>query len=339
LILEAVRRMGDQAPTLVRVDLTTVSTLADVAGRLLRGASLGVSAKRARATAKGLAKAVGVSAVVEDDSRAGRLVARIEGSARALPAQAQRQILSSTLDALNALSEDLRRGVALALEGVERLPGLGGDDVLWQLREALGRQTHLRQIMTTADPDFTDSGVRADGPFAAWARAAHMGPIRSKRMATWIRETMESSGLRVTGGAVDEIMLRAGSRTGDIVRLASATVEAASGGKVARKTVSVALDSLADRMSGWFGSDWRAMTPRQQNLVRALAAGEIRPFAARVRKHYDLRSSAAVARSLELLMQKGLVYRAEQGYAVDNPFFTRWVERNALPDVGIEPSR
>jgi predicted transcriptional regulator len=91
-------------------------------------------------------------------------------------------------------------------------------------------------------------------------------------------------------------------------------------------------------MSGWFRSDWRALTPRQQNLLRALSAEEDRPFAADVRRQYDLRSSAAVARSLELLMQKGLVIRSEKGYAVDNPFFRHWVARSALPDVGPRDS-
>lgn len=333
LVLEAARRMRNEAPTLIHVDLTTASTLADVSGRLLREAGRAVPTKRAQAIAAGLASAVGVSAEVQE-RKGQRPLATIKRGVRAMPMEAQREVLSRVFDALAAAGSDLGPSVALVLEGIERLPAIGGEESLWQLRGTLGRQSRLRTVMTACDADFAARLTDPDGPFSAWAEPIRIEPVPPGRMARWMRDRAAKHKVRFSKGAVEATISAAGPRTGDIVALASAAFDMAEDGRVGAKTVRRAHDRITERMAQWFQSDWRALTPRQQNLVRALAAGENRPFAARVRKHYDLRSSAAVARSLELLMQKGLVIRSESGYAVDNPFFRRWVERIALPDVG-----
>lgn len=339
IVVEAARRSHTNRGVVASADVSTASTLVDVANRLLREVCLAIPADANKRTVQELAERLGLHGATE--KREGGSVARLDYTARGLPDPAQGQMLNATLDALGSLESAGGPRVAIVLEGVEHMLRIGGPEALWQLRAGLTEGVQLPTVLTTASDDVALEAARSDGPFFGWATVVTVEPIKAKRMSRWVRESVDSSGARIRKPAVREIIEAGGDRTGDIVRVAAATLANAQRGegrpKVTRSTVRAAVDQIVRESAAWFTADWRALTARQQNLVRALAAGEEKPFAAAVRRHYDLRSSAAVARSLELLMQKGLVCRTDAGYALDNPFFRRWVQRSALHDVGNLP--
>jgi hypothetical protein len=80
---------------------------------------------------------------------------------------------------------------------------------------------------------------------------------------------------------------------------------------------------------------WDALPPGQQNVLRALSAGEESPFTEDVGERFGLGPSGSVASALDRLLQRDLVVRGGGGYRFDSPFFRRWVERAALPDSGV----
>lgn len=339
IVLEATRRSQRDGLVVARADVTTASNLVDVANRLLREVSEGVRSSANERTVQWLVEQVGLHGAVGKGENGG--VALLDHAARGLPGPAQGQMLNATLAALGALEAAGGPRIAIILEGVEHLPRIGGPQALWQLRVGLTEPDPIRAVLTAATDDMAVEAARSDGPFFGWATAIPVESIKRKRLSRWVREAVEGSGARIRKAALREIIDAGGDRTGDVVRVAATTLSAVQRtngrGKVSRATVQAAVEQIVRESSGWFTADWRALTSRQQNLVRALAAGEEKPFAAAVRRHYDLRSSAAVARSLELLMQKGLVRRTDVGYALDNPFFRRWVQRSALHDVGNVP--
>ena len=172
-----------------------------------------------------------------------------------------------------------------------------------------------------------------------WERVG-VGPIPAKPFAKWLRSRMKKGGVKLTRPAASYILERGGPRSMDVLQLAGVVYGLSKGKKKLEPSqVDRALDALADRHGSVPLRVWETLSPLQQNLLRALASGERQVFSIAVRKRFGLRSTASVARSIELLGEKGLVEKALDGtgYAFENPWVRRWVERAALPDVGIHP--
>lgn len=168
-----------------------------------------------------------------------------------------------------------------------------------------------------------------------WERIAIA--VGSEPLAVWVQERFKGAGIPVKGAVVDGIVTRAAGRAEDVLALSAEVFRIAAGKKRAKAGhVDRALDRLVSRSDAVLQRVWETLSPLQQNLLRALAAGERQLFAAETRRAFGLRSTASVARTLELLGEKGLVERRPEGtYAFENPWTRRWVERRALPDVGI----
>jgi hypothetical protein len=129
-------------------------------------------------------------------------------------------------------------------------------------------------------------------------------------------------------------------RAHDVASLAEAVYREAVGrGRARRRHIRRALDGLTAGASPRLTNRWQALTALQQNLLRAVAAGERQLFAGRVRSDFGLRSSAAVARTITLLVDKGVLAKSENGLEFDDPLMRHWVSTHALRDVGIFPAK
>lgn len=129
-------------------------------------------------------------------------------------------------------------------------------------------------------------------------------------------------------------------RTRDIVQLARAAFEIGAGrGRLVTGDIERALDQIVDEEHEMLSADWNRRTALQQNVLRAIAAGEGKLYSEAVRERYALRGTSFVASALETLIEHDVVIKKDEGeYEFDNPFMRRWVARNALPDVGIFPA-
>jgi hypothetical protein len=72
----------------------------------------------------------------------------------------------------------------------------------------------------------------------------------------------------------------------------------------------------------------------QQNALRALASLPDRVYSKETLDRFSLNSTAAMARSIDGLIQRGLIVKMNGDMTFDSPFFRAWVERTVLPDTG-----
>lgn len=326
VVHEARRRLGDEAPRLVEVDVATGSTATDLANRVLAAASE-IWTGEFRAW---------VEARVGPASRTSAGL-RVEDRSRALRDEAQRELFGTVMESVSDYARSQGSpGTALVLDGVDRLTAIAGDEALWHLRSVLSRCDGVSVILTSSSEVWTETETRDGAALQGWGSGGVLRPIKTKRWVPWLRTGMKELGLKLKTKAARRILDASGPRAGDVVRMAATVAEVArlDRGRIRRSTPARARTRILSQRGAIYALTWTRLTGRQQNLLRALSAGETKPFAEHVRTRFDLRSTAAVARTLELLGQRGLVSRGDEGYGMDDPFFREWIVRTALPDIG-----
>ena len=87
-----------------------------------------------------------------------------------------------------------------------------------------------------------------------------------------------------------------------------------------------------------FRALWEGLARTRQQVLRAVAVGDVGLTTEAARRTYGLGASGAVGSALDALRDTRVIVRASEsaaGYGFDNPFFRGWVIENALPDLGI----
>jgi hypothetical protein len=174
--------------------------------------------------------------------------------------------------------------------------------------------------------------------FYRLADRLEMGPIEAGHLERWIEERIRAAGMEVEAGVAELILRAAGPRTQDVVMLARKSFDRSrADGRVEIETVrSAFLEQVAEE-EDLARLLWNGLTARQQNLLRALAAGEPRLTSQQTLRRYGLGSSGNVSPTLRGWVETGLLTEtdAAPGYAFDSPFFRGWVVLRALPDLQI----
>ncbi len=335
VLAEAQGRLRGKALPSVLVDLGSATTVADMATRVLR-ASTAQLRKVWKRAGRELAERLGTQVSLRPDPVSGRPTPTLNRSARAAPVEAQREILGAVLDALDAMTAGRDQNLGLGLDGIHEVSRFGGEDAEWHLRGVIQRHHRLAYVLVGGDEASTEALTGKDRAFHGFTDLLKVEALPEDELAQWIESRFKGEGIKTKRGVGREMVQLVGPSTGDVVRLARKTFDLTgkSTGKLRPADVATAVDEVVAELDELFSEEWSHLTGRQQNLMRALAAGELQPFAERVRRRYDLRSSAAVARTLELLIQKGLVVKSSDGYGVVSPYRVRWIELNALPDLG-----
>jgi len=166
-------------------------------------------------------------------------------------------------------------------------------------------------------------------------RLLHHGPIDPEHFARWIEERLAGAGLEPAGiGA--RIVATGGPRTRDIVELARTVYDVASPrGAIGETTLDEALREMLESNGEPFRRLWEELPPSQQNVLRAVAAGEPKLYGRASRDRFGFKSTAEVAQAIEWLVRREVLTIDARTPAFDNPFFHAWVIERALPDVGI----
>jgi len=334
LLVEAQARLRTEGQASVVVSLGSASSVADMASRVLRAATAQLR-KPWKGIANEVASRLGPMATLRADVETGRPTPTLDRGLRAAPVEAQRESLGAVLDVLDALATERGEVLGIALDDFEQILKFGGADAEWHLRGVVGRHRSTGYVLSGGTDTLIATMTAQDRAFHGRFELLPVPTLEAKTLSAWIDTGLKGAGVKSKRGVGKKIVQMVGPRTGDVARLAGqAYLLAQSGGKLRVGDLPVVMDGIVDDLDELLAAEWSLLTGRQQNLLRALAAGELQPFAERVRRLYDLRSSAAVARTLELLIQKGLVVRSDSGYRLVNPYRRRWIERTALPDLG-----
>ncbi|UCC72756.1 MAG: hypothetical protein JSV86_20780 [Gemmatimonadota bacterium] len=334
-IESAVWRLRRKRQAAVIADLSAATTVADMASRILQGAT-----RQLRSSWESVVGdlvnhlRVGVSIVL--DTAAGHPTLVLDVGQRNAPLEEQRDTLAEALDAIERLAEEKGRTIGIALDEFQEIHRFGGEEAEWHLRGVIQRHRHVSYVLAGSKESLIEAMTGRNRAFFKLFELLPFGPIDGRHLARWIDSRLESHGVRPQG-AGRRIVELAQPRTRDIILLARSAFQiGARTGNLREGDVWRALDQVVDEEDDLLRADWERRTALQQNVLRAIAAAEEKLYSEAARDRFGLRGSAYVAAALDSLIEADLVVKLGEGrYEFDSPFMRRWVVRHALPDVGI----
>jgi AAA+ ATPase superfamily predicted ATPase len=334
-IAAAVRRLQRKKQPVVVADLSTATALADVASRILRAAAAQLSARWKDALSE-LVRHLQIAVTIAPDPATGHPTLVLDVGRRRASLEEQRLTLAQALHAIDRLAGDKASTIGIVLDEFQEIQRFGGEEAEWHLRGVIQNHRHAAYVLAGSRTSLIEAMVQKNRAFYKLFELLAFGPIDEGHLSRWIDSRLESHGVRPNGAGARIVEL-ARPRTRDVVQLARAAFQVGlPAGELGAGDVERALDRVVDEENEMLRADWERRTALQQNVLRAIAAGEPKLFSESVRDRFGLRGSAYVAASLGALIDADLVVKREEGaYEYDSPFMRRWVVRRTLPDVGM----
>ena len=334
-VLEAsISRLQKRRIPALIADLSATTTVSDMATRILQAAAWQLRPTWENIVAE-LVKQLRVNVTVVAAAGSGHPTLTLDVSGRSAPLEDQRLTLGAALDAIDRLAAAKKRTVGIVLDEFQEIHRVGGEEAEWHLRGVIQRHKHVSYVMAGSRTSLILGMTEKNRAFFKLFELLPFGPIDEKHMERWIDSRMETHGLDPAGCGLRIIEL-ARPRTRDIVQLARTAFEQGSApGRLDARVIERAFERIVDIEGDLFLAEWERRTALQQNVLRAIAAGESKLFSEVVRDRYGLKGTSYVAAALETLLERDLVVKRDSRYTFDSPFMQRWVVRHALPDVGI----
>jgi hypothetical protein len=353
LIVSGERRMGKTSALAVALeehraeggfgilaDFSTASGPADLANRILSASSREFH-RRWQDKLMGFFRHLRPEVMLGTDA-AGQPTASFSMGLRDQGQDRQYETLAAVLDALEEMAKERKEPVAVVLDEFQEIHSLGGEQAEWRLRGVVQHHQHLSYVFAGSRPSLIRRMQQKNRAFYQLADRLPFGPIDPDHLIGWIDGRMQERGIRSedVGG---RIVRAAGPRTRDVVQLARKTFDHARGPGVAdEETVRQAFLELIAEEDDAVRLYWGALTPPQQNVLRAIAAGEAQLTGQAARRGFALASPAAVKKAAAKFEEDGVVVRESEGsYVCDSPFVRGWLVQHALADLGMhwDPAR
>lgn len=253
------------------------------------------------------------------------------------------RLLWEVLDAVNAQLEGQNITLGIAIDEFQRIHEWGGEDAEWALKAAMETHRSLTYVLAGSKRHLIEAMLTSKGR-ALWKQVDHLhfGPISGDVLAEWITSRAARTGLKIPLTVADRVVSLAYPRTRDVVQLARVVWDASvQTGTAEEGAAEAALDRLVREQGALYDSLWRTLQTVDQRILRALAAEPGLPITrAETMSRFRLGAKSTVSSALSRLVEREVIARSEAGsYTFDDPFFRRWVELNALADLGLPPPR
>jgi hypothetical protein len=321
----------------VRADLSTASSTADVTNRLLAAAVRSVG-RTWKDLASLFVERLQISVGLRPDPATGLAIPTLDAGLRSRDPSAQRETLGSALDMLDALAAERNVRLGIILDEFQEIHRLDGETAEWHLRGVIERHAHLTYLLAGSRTALIQRMVSDPGrAFYKLLDVLHLGPMEDDHFARWIEESMAASGKPAPGIGVRCLEV-AGPRTRDVVQLARAAWRAWSAGDNVEGLVDAAFrDVLADE-DVIARTLWEGLTSHQKDVLRAVAGAQAGLTSRETLERFALPASGTVSNTAQALMADDLLVKADAapGYDFESPFFRGWVVTRALPDLGVE---
>lgn len=315
-------------------DLSTASTLTDIANRVLEAVSAALG-RTWRTVASDLAAALNLAVKLAPDPMTGLLVPSLEVALRRADVETQRATFGRVLDTVERLAAERGVTIGLALDEFQELTRFGGENAEWHLRGVVQHHQHVAYVFAGSRVHLIRRMLAPSRAFFELCDVLPFGPIEASHMATWIERRMRDAGVgaAAVGARVLEV---AGPRTRDVVQLARATFDRAAATGVARpEDVDAAFRELVDTRDDEYRALWAGLTPAQQNVLRAVAVRPTGLTQTETIARFGLPTSGGVVKALDRFVDEGRLVRDDAGaYAFDSPYLRAWVVAVTLPDLG-----
>lgn len=321
----------------VRADLSTASSMADVTNRLLAAAvrSIGRSWKD---LASLFVERLQISVGLRPDPATGLAIPTLDASLRGRDAGTQRETLGSALDMLDALAAERNVRLGIILDEFQEVHRLGGETAEWHLRGVIEKHAHVTYLLAGSRTALIQRMVSDPGrALYKLMDILHLVPMEDEHFGRWIDERMADSAKPVPGlGA--RCLEVAGPRTRDVVQLARSAWRVWSAGTDVDGLVEAAFCDVVADEDVIVRTLWEGLTPHQQDVLRAVAGAQAGLTSRETLERFSLPASGTVSNTVNALVADDVLVRAETapGYDFDSPFFRGWVVTRTLPDLGIE---
>ena len=348
LLVYGPRRMGksstlDRALAMVneregavafRADLSGATTVTDIANRVLQAGSAALG-RRWKDVVASLAQRLTLNVTVQIDPSTGLPVLTIGARGRVGPLEEQRMSLERVLAGLEQIADERRIRLGVVLDEFQTIHRFGGEEAEWHLRGVIQQHQHVSYVVAGSDITLIEAMQGKARAFYQLFRPLYHGPIEPQLFAEWLDERLTGAGVNPHGAGA-HIVAAAGPRTRDVVELARAVYDAAApAGEVHDQTLETALRELLDTYGEQFRRTWDDLPGSQQNVLRAVAAGEEQLYGRASQELFGFRSTAEIAQAVRALADREILLITPTGLSFDSPFMRAWVAQNALPDVGI----
>lgn len=317
-----------------RADLSGATTVTDIANRILQAATAALG-RRWQDLVSRLVQALTVQVTLQVDPSSGMPVLTLGAEGRAAPLPEQRASLERVLAGIEQVAAERGIRIGVVLDEFQTIHRFGGEEAEWHFRGVIQTHQHVSYVAAGSDVTLLEAMQGPGRAFYQLFRPMYHGPIAPGVFAEWIDGRLETAGVDPRGVG-ERIVATAGPRTRDIVELARSVYdEAAPRGAVGEATLDLAVRDLLGMYGEQFRRLWDDLPGSQQNVLRAVAAGESQLYGRSSQQRFGFRSTAEIAQAVRALGEREVLALEADALVFDNPIMRAWVARYALPDVGI----
>ncbi len=330
----AARRVEADGGIVLTADLATASSLTEIANRLL-AAVTAVAPWRERLM--DWARELGpVVTLGFDAAERPRLSVVLESRPRSV--EGERELLERVLDRIEGVAARESSPVVVVLDEFQRISELGGEEAEWVLRRRMQENRSTGYVCAGSKESLVAAMLQPKRAFYKFFDRLQLGPIDPEHLARWIDERLESSGVEpvvdsgpdgyVVGGVGARLVARVGPRTQDIVQAARVLwFRCAREGRAGPGSVDAAIAEIVTQDDPAIRRTYDELTPLQQRVLRAVAAGADELLSQATRGRFALGPASSTATAMESLVSRAILVRAETGVEFDNPYFREWARR------------
>ncbi len=340
-LVRALERHEARGGVAFLADMSTASTLVDIANRILEAAGRALGRQWKDSISDFVAR-IGLTITLTPDSATGLVRPSLDVRLRSAPLEEQRASLAKTLDAIDSLAAARKTTIGVVLDEFQEIQRFGGDAAEWHLRGIIQHHQHVSYVLSGSQAHIIERMLDKGRAFYGLADHLEFGPIDPAHLAAWIDDRMSRGGVEAHGVGA-EIVGLAGPRTRDIVQVARRCFDNCRiDGRAEVAAVPRAFEDVVDEQEALFQSMWNGLTALQQNVLRAIAADWNGLTTGASIRQFGLTTSGAATNSASAMIEAGLMVKSitRTGYGFENPFFRRWVRRETMADLGASvPSR
>jgi len=334
-LVRAIARHEDTGGVAFLADMSTASTLVDVANRILEAAGRALGRKWSDSIGD-FVKRLGMKISLTPDPGSGLILPSLDVSLRAAPLEEQRTSLAKTLDSIEGLAKARKTTIGVVLDEFQEIQRFGGEAGEWHLRGIIQHHQHVSYVLAGSQAHIIERMLDKGRAFYGMADQLQFGPIDPVHLSKWIDGRMTKAGVSARGVGAAIIAL-AGPRTRDIVQVARTCFDNCKmSGRAGQEAVTQAFEDVVTEQEALFQSMWNRLRGQQQNVLRAVAADLDGLTTQASLKRFALTSSGAASNAAGALIDAGFLVKesSNTGYSFENPFFGHWVKRETMADLG-----
>jgi uncharacterized protein len=332
----AAERVRAAGGVVLHADLSTASSLVEVAERLLSAVSA-VSPWHDRLV--DWARSLGpVVTLGFDPTGAPRLGIGLESRPRG--GEGERALVERVLDRVEAVAARESSPVAVVLDEFQRLSELDGEAAEWLLRNRMQENRRTAYVCAGSKEGLIRELLQPKRAFYKFFEQLYVGPMDPSHLARWIDDRLTGAGV-AAHGVGEALIERVGPRTQDVVQAARTLwFQAALPGRADADAAVAAIAEIVRNDDTALRRTWEDLTPLQQRVLRAVAAGAPELHSQATRHRFDLGASSSVTTALDSLIARAILSREQGEVAFENPFFREWVvnDGGGHPSAGSDPT-